>query len=545
VFLLSALLAPQGEAAIMCDISSIVTGPPLTITFAIRETTYLGIKRISVTESFNAAVHVPTFPQGATAPQVVTAAQLVPEGGIRVALEIENMAGAKKTCGYSEQVPDTQAPICEVRLADAAPELRVEFSVRDNESGVKEIQAVENLNASVLIPPFSVGARGPLTVTATEVTPSDRLQVEIRVTDVAGNSTSCSYAEPPPIDNIPPRSELVSQTAGPPVVLKVEFLDLESGLQTVNVVEATNAKVAIQSFEPGTTGPVTATITQIIGDLDFQVRIAATDRQGNSETFPFSTRMFEDVRPEFDSVGTDSANFFGDLLKSRITQYGKDASGRKINDFSNFPSEYFIHTSGGVIPDPCFSSPAQSYMSAFNPTYTEGTYEWQIALQMKPSADILVQVIGCVLRSGEMSVWKDARQTGLYRVPWDATQSRFAPGTSPRLTVKALPGPNARKGFPADGFFLDARSAPGLDGKPLLNAVVPLQAFMRHGILTAVPRTGLSNSLGQTMYELSSGDRLRVTLTIPFNSTADLYLGSDNLVLTYIGVMGTELLSSD
>ena len=60
-----------------------------------------------------------------------------------------------------------------------------------------------------------------------------------------------------------------------------------------------------------------------------------------------------------------------------------------------------------------------------------------------------------------------------------------------------------------------------------------------------LPRTGLANSLGQTMYELNAGDRLRVTLTVPFNSTADIYLGSDNLLLKYIGVIGTEFSSSN
>ena len=142
-------------------------------------------------------------------------------------------------------------------------------------------------------------------------------------------------------------------------------------------------------------------------------------------------------------------------------------------------------------------------------------------------------------------MWKHARQTGRYRVPWDLNHAYFAPGTNPRITVKALPGPNAKKGFPAEGFYLDARSAPGLESKPLVNGLISLEAFALEGMWVVLPRTGLANSLGQTMHELNAGDSLRVTITVPFNSTADIYLGSDNLLLKYIGVIGTEFSSSN
>ena len=250
---LSALFAQPADAVINCSVTSIDSGPPLTVQFTIQETSIVGIKRISVTESLNATVSVPLFPQGTTEPLLVRASKVSPSGGIRVALEIENMAGAKKTCDYSEPVPDTQAPVCEVRLVNSEPPLKVEISVRDNESGIKEIETLQSLNASISVTPFVEGAKGPITVTATEKTPSALLKVEIKITDVAGNFKTCGFTESQATDITPPRCGLVSQDPGPPGVLKVEFQDLESGLQTVKVLEASNAKVSVQSFTPGTT----------------------------------------------------------------------------------------------------------------------------------------------------------------------------------------------------------------------------------------------------------------------------------------------------
>jgi hypothetical protein len=453
------------------------------------------------------------------------------------------MAGGRKTCGYSDQVPDTQAPVCEVNTINPGPPLSVSFSVRDNESGIKEIQLVQNQNATISIPPFVEGAKGPLTVTAAETNPSGQLKVEMTVTDMAGNFKTCGYTETTTIDTTPPRCEITSQDPGPPGIIKVILQDQESGIARIQVLEAINATVAVPQFATGTIAPLTVTITQVIAELDFNVKIETSDVQANVATCNYSSKAFQASRPEFDAVGKDSANLFSDFLMNLIGEKGKNGLGTRINDYSQFTSEYFINTSGGLTTDPCFSTQGKPYMSAFTPSYTEGSYEWQVTLQMKPSTDIHLQLVGCIIRIGENDVWKHARQTGLYRVPWDLTQAYFAPTANPRIIVKALPGINAKVGFPPDGFYLDARKTPGLEVTPLANTSISLGAFIETGILAVLPRTGIANSYGQSMCELNAGDRIRVTLIVPFNSTADIYLGNDNLILKYTGIVGTEFVS--
>jgi hypothetical protein len=54
-----------------------------------------------------------------------------------------------------------------------------------------------------------------------------------------------------------------------------------------------------------------------------------------------------------------------------------------------------------------------------------------------------------------------------------------------------------------------------------------------------MPETGTTNALGQTMYNLKQGDRIKVTIQIPGNNTADIRYGQDNVILKYIGIVGT------
>jgi hypothetical protein len=205
--------------------------------------------------------------------------------------------------------------------------------------------------------------------------------------------------------------------------------------------------------------------------------------------------------------------------------------------------EYFTSTSGDPSEDPCFSVSNRTYESVLTTSFQEASYEWEITLQMTPLADISLNMVACVLQAGEDDPWTKAQYTGLSRLAWALNTPVFFPNATPALTVKALPGPFATPGFPADGIYLDTRQLAGLAMASLQDNRISLQALVEQGIVIVLPQTGSTNTIGQTGYALNRGDRLRITLSIPPNNTASLRLGRDNVILKYIGIIGTEYMA--
>lgn len=253
-------------------------------------------------------------------------------------------------------------------------------------------------------------------------------------------------------------------------------------------------------------------------------------------------------RPEFDAVGDDSANIFNDTAEQNIVANAVDAFLNLIEKFSDFTSfttpfgfaEFFATQAGALYPDPCFyylPGVHAPYLSALTATYDQGAYEWRIVLQMKPQTDINLKIINCVLKNGGTDVFSSADQTGFYRTPWG--QLAFVQSANPSITVRAFPGPFATPGF-LTPVIMDARTMPVLSPVALNNALYTSKALWSETIPLALPATGSSNTSGQSVFNLKQGDMIDVLITIPFNNTVDVRYGSDNVVLKYVGIIGTE-----
>jgi hypothetical protein len=250
------------------------------------------------------------------------------------------------------------------------------------------------------------------------------------------------------------------------------------------------------------------------------------------------TPAFAGNRPEFDAVGDDSANVFNDAIKQFVVANAFDGFGNLNNHFSNFPQEFFQTQAGALQPDPCFFFFPVPYLSALTDAYNEGVYRWRIVLQMKPETDLDLNIVDCVLKHNSFDILTAADQTGRYRAPWG--QLFFVPSANPKVTVRALPGRYATPGFPAGGFFMDARQIPGLAPVSLNDVYYTTKAFWEEAIVMVLPATGTTNTAGQAVYNLKQGDQMDVTVTIPFNNTVDVRYGKDNVVLKYVGIIGTE-----
>ncbi len=87
---------------------------------------------------------------------------------------------------------DTEEPTC-THSETAGPPKVVTFIVEDNDSGIAEILVTKSENADTVVPPFTVGTTDPVTITSTKIDQTQKMSIEIRITDVAGNVRFCDY----------------------------------------------------------------------------------------------------------------------------------------------------------------------------------------------------------------------------------------------------------------------------------------------------------------------------------------------------------------
>ena len=517
-----------------CEVIIKNPGIPKVIDFIFQES-QIGLKEINIIDYKNATFNMPGFLPGDTSPITVTVTQINANLEFYVVIQAKDIQNSDTVCEY----PGTEPPQCSIVSVDPGPPFTVLFSIISPIVGLDSITVKEAVNADVDIPSFSIGTTQEILVEAQIIDDFDDFSILLEAIDLDGNASTCEYNQQAQQDTQAPQITLTSIDHGPPIQMEITAQDQASGIQVINIIEAINADVQIPLFTAGTTGQVLIMAYQINENLQFAVEIEVADQNGNKNNYRYETSNNK-TRPEIDIVGMDSQYFFSDAWINRIFTNGIDIFGNNINNLSDFQSEYFSTTAGQETLDTCYSTQGHSYFSILTPTWTEATYSWEIVLQMKPATDLVLKLNGCVLKTGADDVWSDGYQTGFYTLPWAPTQPKFVSGANPRLTVHALPGDMAKEGFPYNGFILDTRKHSGLQVTPLDDSLITIQSLVGESIFIVLPTEGGINSSGQTMHSLSQGDRIRVTISIPGNTTPDVRLGSSGVALQYIGIKGTE-----
>jgi hypothetical protein len=242
--------------------------------------------------------------------------------------------------------------------------------------------------------------------------------------------------------------------------------------------------------------------------------------------------------PEYDAVGYDYGNFFSQgTVYYQVVNNGPNGA---LERDSAFYEEDFDTNAGQLKASPCYGIPA-----ALTDVWNEGTYEWWIVLQMKPEADINLNIYDCVLKHNETNIYEYADQTGRYRMPWG--ELMFNAAWNPLVSASAIPGPYATTAFAewyganGDELILDARTLPGLVSVPLDGVSYTSKAHWPEGLVLAAPKTGNTNGSGQMEYNLKQGDLVHVKVEIPPDTnTVDVWYGPDSVILKYIGIINTE-----
>jgi uncharacterized protein YkwD len=102
-------------------------------------------------------------------------------------------AGVSAPATVTVSVLDTTRPSCRFDYAGTTPSGQPIFHaiVRDTGSGIAHIGILQAVNVTVSIPPFAVGTTAQLRVVQTDIDKNKPSMLEISVTDVAGNRTTC------------------------------------------------------------------------------------------------------------------------------------------------------------------------------------------------------------------------------------------------------------------------------------------------------------------------------------------------------------------
>ncbi|MDQ6829919.1 MAG: SMP-30/gluconolactonase/LRE family protein [Gemmatimonadota bacterium] len=88
---------------------------------------------------------------------------------------------------------DRTPPSCTLanRGVDGSGHVFIQIAARDEQTGLQSVVVTAANNADVPVPPFTIGSTSTLMITATKIDQTRSSQIEIRVTDGAGNVTVC------------------------------------------------------------------------------------------------------------------------------------------------------------------------------------------------------------------------------------------------------------------------------------------------------------------------------------------------------------------
>ncbi|WP_320044826.1 hypothetical protein [uncultured Desulfobacter sp.] len=261
-------------------------------------------------------------------------------------------------------------------------------------------------------------------------------------------------------------------------------------------------------------------------------------------TFMYAS-AFAGENPEFDVVGCDADWYFSNSITDDVVENVLDSADNKINEFSDFTyapydgnfKEYFTQTAGQEQESVCFPG----YMTYLIDAGNSAEYKWRIVLQQKPDTDLDISIRDCVQKMNSFSpyattAYEGASQTGRYKWPWGT--SVWTASANPTITAKALPGEYKTIGFPAAGFYLDARTLPELTVVPLVDKLYTSKALWEESIVVAMPETGVLNGMGETQYRLKQGDMIEIEIKVPGSNTVNMSYGAESVALKYVGIYG-------
>jgi hypothetical protein len=129
---------------------------------------------------------------------------------------------------------DAGKPKCTLQFLNGPP-AQVVATIQDTATGLASIVVTKSENADTPVPPFTVGTKDPVVVTATKIDQSQRARVEMVATDLAGNQMVCDPIQAL-ISRDDNRPEAQTFRDVPRVEDKITVMNGTPGLKKVEIV---------------------------------------------------------------------------------------------------------------------------------------------------------------------------------------------------------------------------------------------------------------------------------------------------------------------
>jgi hypothetical protein len=98
---------------------------------------------------------------------------------------------------WTPSTGDTTAPNCTLSAVDAGPPKKLQVTFQDPDGGLASISPVATTNATVAVPPFSVGTISPVVVDVSKIDQTMSFAVSLTAKDMAGNVVTCGFDDLP------------------------------------------------------------------------------------------------------------------------------------------------------------------------------------------------------------------------------------------------------------------------------------------------------------------------------------------------------------
>jgi hypothetical protein len=172
-------------------------------------------------------------------------------GALRIGIHVQGYASGGSESFVNNPLlppPDDTPPVCELIEVNPGPPVTLKVFTQDTGSGLNQIIVLKSNNATVNIPSFTSGTNNPVIVTATKNIANRSSTVQLKVIDVAGNSTICDpVIEIKVRETGKPVSTSISGTADGDEVIVING---EPGLKNLEIV-VNGQKFSVTSLGDG------------------------------------------------------------------------------------------------------------------------------------------------------------------------------------------------------------------------------------------------------------------------------------------------------
>ena len=239
-----------------------------------------GLMSLTLVNSSNASVNIPTFEPGTFDPVEVDFKPYYPNLTINFTLRAANSLSSIFIRVRCDSVPPliiTEDPSMSPGGLDAFEAIRAErdsvtVDPFNNGSGLQSFSVISATNVVITIPEFTPSTHQPTTANFTIIDRSQPVEFTLRATDkyhgvlikalisVCGRYLITDDFSPGSAEHFavtPPENVTTSGT------ISIHTIDDPTGLQSLTVVSSSNAVVTIPAFKEGTLDPVVANFTKV------------------------------------------------------------------------------------------------------------------------------------------------------------------------------------------------------------------------------------------------------------------------------------------